>query len=454
MVAEIVTERSNIFHKIDLDQCTSFRSEPNCHWISILIADSLERFWEDYTMIDDFENFAKSEVRRESPAASRRGFLKAAAAAGAAISLGAMPALANGEIGYWAKDLSNEKLIDMFTTMLRIRWHERTMADKMITDPNYRGYNHFYAGQEAVAVGVCAALRNEGSFDQIDLVYSTHRPTGHALAKGVDMKLMAAENDFRATGLNNGYAAEMHLSDPSVGFIGADGMIGPGPVIATGSAFAIRARGSDQVVVNFGGDGTYATPHFHSALNNAALLKLPFIYVLENNLYHQYAHYSFSVPMKDIADAAAPYGIPSVVVDGQDVLQVYNAAKTAVERARAGEGATLIEAKTYRYYNHWGAPGAKPGELGAFGYDPLAISSFRPEREVRAWMARDPLDIYRNILIRWSVLDQVKADEIEAAAKKEVNEAFEWVSQQPLCKPEDGLKNVFVEGTVLPRQFG
>ena len=157
-------------------------------------------------------------------------------------------------------------------------------------------------------------------------------------------------------------------------------------MIATGSAFAIRARGSKQVVVNFGGDGTYATPHFHAALNNSALLKLPFIYVLENNLYHQYAHYSYSCPMKDIADAARTYRIPGVVVDGQDVFQVYNAAKTAVDRARAGEGPTLIEAKTYRYYNHWGAPGAKPGELGAFGYDPLAISSFRPEREVRAWM--------------------------------------------------------------------
>jgi pyruvate dehydrogenase E1 component alpha subunit len=287
-----------------------------------------------------------------------------------------------------------------------------------------------------------------------DLIYSTHRPTGHAIAKGVDMKKMVAENDFRATGLNGGYAAEMHISDPEVGFIGADGMIGPGPVIATGSAFAIKARGSDQVVVNFGGDGTYATPHFHSALNNAALLKLPFIYVLENNLYHQYAHYSFSCPLKDIADAAHTYGIPGVVVDGQDVIQVYNAARNAVERARAGLGPTLIEAKTYRYYNHWGAPGAKPGELGAFGYDPLAISSFRPEREVRAWMQRDPVDISRKILIDWGVLDAARADSIEAAAKQEVADAFAWAAEQPLCKPEDGLKNVFVEGTVEARQFG
>ncbi len=402
----------------------------------------------------------RSEVLQENtgsdwlPSTSRRTFLKGVAGAGAAVSLMSKSAWANGEIGFWAKDLPNDKLTEMFNTIVRIRWYERTMADKMITDPKYRGYNHFYPGQEAVAVGVCAALNNKGPFDQLDLVYSTHRPSGHAIAKGVDTKKMAAEYDFRATGLNGGYGGEMHIADKTCGFMGADGMIGPGYVIATGSAFAIRARGSKQVVVNFGGDGTYATPHFHSALNNSALLKLPFIYVLENNLYHQYAHYSYSCPMKDIADAAGTYRIPGVVVDGQDVFQVYNAAKTAVDRARAGEGPTLIEAKTYRYYNHWGAPGAEAGQLGAFGYDPLAISSFRPEREVRAWMQRDPVDICRNTLINWGVLTRARADEIEAAAKKEAIEAFAWADQQPFCKPEDGLKNVFVAGSVAARQFG
>ena len=400
-----------------------------------------------------------SELHQETTdtniaSATRRTFLRGLAGAGAAVSFGSKAAWADGEIGFWAKDLGNEQLIHMHTTIQRIRWFERTCVDKMLTEPGYRGYNHFYVGQEAVATGVCAALKNSGGIMEADFVYSTHRPSGHAIAKGVDVKKMAAEYDFRATGLNSGYGGEMHISDSSVGFIGADGMIGPGPVIATGSAFAFRARGSKQVSVNFGGDGTYATPHFHSTMNNAALLKLPFIYVIENNLYHQYAHYSYSCPMKDIAEAAKTYGIPGVVVDGQDVLQVYNAAKQAVERARAGEGPTLIEAKTYRYYNHWGAPGAKPGELGAFGYDPLAITSFRPEREVRAWMARDPVDISRNALISWKVLDRAKADAIEAAAKKEMVEAFAWADKQPMCKPEDGLKNVFVEGSVPPRQFG
>ena len=384
---------------------------------------------------------------------TRRGFLQVSGLAGAIAGLSAKVVRAEGQIGYFATDLPDDRLKDMLRTILRIRWHERTMADRMLSDPAYRAYNHFYAGQEAVATGVCAALRNDGPFDKIDLVYSTHRPSGHALAKGVDMKRMQAEMDFRSTGLNGGYGAEMHIADPSVGFMGADGMIGPGHVIATGSAFAFRARGSDQVAVVFGGDGTYATPHFHSALNNARLLDLPFIYVLENNLYHQYAHYSYSSPHTDIADAARAYGIPARVVDGQDVFAVYNAAKEAVDRARAGGGPSFIEAKTYRYYNHWGAPGAEVGKLGAFGYDPLAITSFRPEREVRAWMQRDPVDIARRTLIDWGVLDAAGADALEAEVKAEVAEAFAWAAEQPLCTPEDGVKHVFAEGEVLPRQI-
>jgi TPP-dependent pyruvate/acetoin dehydrogenase alpha subunit len=388
-----------------------------------------------------------------SSSTTRRTLLKGFAAAGAAVTF-ARNAWADGEIGYWAKDLPNEKLVDMYSTILRIRWFERTLADKQLGDRSFRNLIHLYAGQEAVATGVCAALNNKGPFNEIDLIYGTHRPTGHAIAKGVEMKKLAAEYNFKATGLNRGYAGEMHVADKSVGYMGADGIVGPAAVIAAGSAFAFRARGSKQVSVVFGGDGTFATAAFHSALNNASLLKLPFIYVVENNLYHQFAHYSYSCPLVDIATAANSYRIPGVVVDGQDVMQVYNKMKDAVARARAGEGPTLIEAKTYRYYAHWGAPGAQAGQLGSFGYDPQAITSWRPERELRDWLARDPVDICRNTLVSWGVIDQAKASAIEAAVKQEVADAFDWESKQPLCKPEDALRNVFVEGTVPARQFG
>jgi len=389
-----------------------------------------------------------------SASTTRRTLLKGFAAAGAAVTMASRVAWADGEIGYWAKDLPNEKLVDMYQTILRIRWFERTLADKQLSDRSFRNLIHLYAGQEAVATGVCAALNNKGPFEQLDVIFGTHRPTGHALAKGVEMKKLAAEYNFKATGLNRGYAGEMHLSDRSVGYIGADGIVGPAAVLAAGSAFAFRARGNKQVAVVFGGDGTFATPAFHSSLNNASLLKLPFIYVVENNLYHQFAHYSYSTPIKDIATAANTYRIPGIVVDGQDVMEVYNKTKDAVERARAGEGPTLIEAKTYRYYGHWGAPGAKVGEMGSFGYDPQAITSWRPERELRAWLSRDPVDICRNTLVSWGVLDQAKAAAIETAMKDEVKEAFEWEAKQPLCKPEDALKHVFTDGTVAARQFG
>ena len=405
-------------------------------------------------MSDDHQ-LTQGAAGSTSPAStSRRTLLKGFAAAGAAVTMASRVAWADGEIGYWAKDLPNEKLVDMYQTILRIRWFERTLADKQLSDRSFRNLIHLYAGQEAVATGVCAALNNKGPFEQLDVIFGTHRPTGHALAKGVEMKKLAAEYNFKATGLNRGYAGEMHLSDRSVGYIGADGIVGPAAVLAAGSAFAFRARGTKQVSVVFGGDGTYATPAFHSSLNNAALLKLPFIYVLENNLYHQFAHYSYSSPQKDIAVAANTYRIPGIVVDGQDVMEVYNKMKDAVERARAGEGPTLIEAKTYRYYGHWGAPGAKVGEMGSFGYDPQAITSWRPEREMRAWLARDPVDICRHTLVSWGVLDEAKATAIEAAMKQEVKEAFEWEAKQPLCKPEDALKHVFVDGTVAARQFG
>ncbi len=396
------------------------------------------------------ENTRKPSTR--SLSSDRRTFLQAMLGAGAAISLSSKAARA--DIDYWAMDLPNEKLIDMYSTILRIRWFDRTLADKQLSDRSFRNLIHLYCGQEAVATGVCAALNNKGPFGQIDVIYGTHRPTGHAIAKGVDMKKLAAEYNFKATGLNGGYAGEMHLADKSVGYIGADGIVGPAAVLAAGSAFAFRARGSKQVAVVFGGDGTYATPAFHSSMNNASLLKLPFIYVVENNLYHQFAHYSYSSPQKDIAQAANTYRVPGVVVDGQDVMQVYNRAKDAVDRARAGEGPTLIEAKTYRYYAHWGAPGAEVGKLGSFGYDPQAITSWRPEREMRDWLQRDPVDICRNTLISWGVLDEAKAGAIETAVRQEVKEAFEWEARQPLCKPEDALKHVFVEGTVAARQFG
>ena len=205
----------------------------------------------------------------------------------------------------------------------------------------------------------------------------------------------------------------------------------------------------------FAGDGTYATPHFHSALNNAALLKLPFIYVLENNLYHQYAHYSYSCPMKDIADAARHLRIPGVVVDGQDVIQVYNAAQDRGRPRARRRGADADRGEDLPLLQPLGRARRRSRASSARS----ATTRWRSPRsgrsaKVRAWMARDPVRHLPQHADQLGRVDRAHADAIEAAAKKEAIEAFAWADQQPFCKPEDGLKNVFVEGTVAARQFG
>jgi pyruvate dehydrogenase E1 component alpha subunit len=202
-------------------------------------------------------------------------------------------------------------------------------------------------------------------------------------------------------------------------------------------AAGFKARGTKQVAVCFGGDGQHASPYFHVALNEAAILKLPFVYVVENNLYAAFSYYKQETHLTDIADSAAGYQIPGVVVDGQNVLSTYSAAKEAVERARAGEGPTLIEAKA----------GIKVGQLGSFGLP------YRPDREVRAWMARDPLDIHKKALLTLGITTDAAAQELEEKAKAEVAAAFKFADESPVPKAEDALKHVYVAGTVAPRQL-
>lgn len=381
---------------------------------------------------------------------SRRAFLHGAVAAGVATAFFPTAIARAQGTSFRALELPNDQLLRMFDRMLEIRWFERTLADRTAQGkvPGYTG--HFYAGQEAVAIGTSFALNPD------DYVLSTHRAHGHALAKGVDMKKLAAEIFTKATGQNHGYGGTMHVADPSVGFLGADGIVGPGASFGTGAAFAIKVKGSKQVVLTYGGDGHYGSPHFHSALNEAVIAKLPFIYLVENNQYLQYAHYRMVTPFRDYTMAVRPLGIPAVVVDGQDVLAVYGAVKEAADRARGGDGPSFIEAKTYRYYVHSGAAGVTAGQLGGFGADPLLINvagQTRPEREVRAWMAKDPIDIFRQTLIGFGVLTAAVAEQREAAAKAKVAEAFQFADDSPVPRAEDGLKNVFADGTIPARHI-
>jgi pyruvate dehydrogenase E1 component alpha subunit len=366
-----------------------------------------------------------------------------AGAAVTAMSAGRMAKADNVKPYNFGQDLGPDVLKKMYNDMLIIRWHERTNADKRLAG-TYRGSGHLYAGEEACAVGCMANLRNTGPFEQLDYVLSTHRDHGDALAKGSSVREVAAEIAMKSTGLDHGFGATMHLSDRRTGLLVSDSIIGGSPIFGMGVASGVKAKGTDQVVVAFMGDGQWANPMFHTGINNAAIRDLPLIIFITNNQYLQYGHYSMTTKLRDLADSAAAYGIPGVVVDGMDVLAVYDATNTAVKRARAGEGPTLIEAKTYRYYAHSGVSGSKPGIMGQiFGPDSSAINAFRSEREVRHYLALDPIVKFRGTLIEWGVLDETAATKIETDVKAVIADAFDFADKSPVPNPQDALKYVF-----------
>jgi pyruvate dehydrogenase E1 component alpha subunit len=234
----------------------------------------------------------------------------------------------------------------LYRTMLTIRLFEQRVAREFRTG-EIPGFVHMYIGEEAVAAGVCANLVDG------DYVTSTHRGHGHCIAKGCDLGRMMAEIYGREDGLCKGRGGSMHIADFSRGMLGANAIVGGGVALATGAALAASVRGSDQVAVAFFGDGAANQGVLHESLNLAAIWKLPVIYVCENNGFAESTPSAYATSVPDVADRAPAYGIPGVVVDGGDVLEVYTAASVAVSRARAGDGPTLLEVKTYRFMGHF-----------------------------------------------------------------------------------------------------
>ena len=344
-------------------------------------------------------------------------------------------------------DLSETQLIEMYTQMLQIRWFDRTVADGMLTKRGYRAYGHFACGQEAVSVGCMMALVNKGPYP--DWMAGTHRSHAHALAKGADLKKMAAEIHMKAAGTNKGYGGSMHIMQADVGMMAESGIVGGGQIPAAGAAFGLKAAGKGQVSVCMGGDGHMNSPWTMPALMESAKFKLPFIYLIENNGYQASNPIEKCNPhLTEYVSVARGCNVPGEVVDGQSVLEVYSVVKRAVARARAGEGPTFIEAKTYRYYSHFGTGGAKPGVMGAFGL------SYRSDREVRHWLAKDPIDIHKNTLVNMGVLSADDASRIEKEQKQFVVEAFDWAEKQPNPIGSDGINNVFSGGpSIMPRQL-
>lgn len=381
---------------------------------------------------------ALMQEKKDTRGVSRRTFVKGLSTIGAGtifFSAGVAKQAKAQDGPAHVDPLSAEQLTAMYTDMLKIRLWESKIKD-LILMGGFRGVAHLYVGEEAIAVGVCNALRKD------DYIASNHRGHGHLIAKGGDLGLMLAEITHKATGYCKGYGGSLHITDMSLGILGMNGIVGASHLFAAGAAYGIKVKETDQVAVSFGGDGSIQGSFFTSAANSAAAWKLPWIGIIENNAFQIWVRYSDVYGIMDLARRADGYGIEGRVVDGNDVLAVYNVAKYAVEKARAGDGPTIIECKTYRWYDHYGAAGAKIGVDGAFGL------GYRSDRELRDWMAKDPIRRFREFLLSEKVLTAERADQIVAEVRQAVEDAAKFAEAQPVPKPEDGLLNVFAQGAV------
>jgi pyruvate dehydrogenase E1 component alpha subunit len=317
-------------------------------------------------------------------------------------------------------DIPRETLLLMYERMLKIRHFEDRVKD-LFAAGEIPGNVHLYLGQEAVAVGACAPLNDD------DYITSTHRGHGHIIAKGGDLSLMMAELYGKATGYNKGKGGSMHIADPRLGILGANGIVGAGLPIATGAGLSAKLRKSGQVAVCFFGDGASNQGTFHESINIAAAFDLPVVYVCENNLYAVGTRQRDVRKVEDIADRGVGYAIPGLAVDGNDVIAVYEACKEATDRARAGMGPTLVECKTYRWRTHFeGEP-----------------DTYRPPEEVEAWMKREPIAPYRQNLIEQGVVTEAEADKIKAGVLEELANAVEFARKSPLPEPESALDDLW-----------
>lgn len=274
------------------------------------------------------------------------------------------------------------------------------------------GAVHLYIGEEAVAAGVCANLRDN------DHITSSHRDHGHFLGKGGSLKGALAELMGRSGGVSHGCGGSMHLYDPAIGFLGGNGIIGAQIPLALGPAFAAKYRGEDGVAVAFFGDGAANQGTLYEAMNLAATWKLPALFVCENNLYAATTPACITFPCLDLARRAEGFAMPAVTVDGQDAIAVYEVARQAVERARAGEGPTFIEAKTYRYQGHCGA-----------------VAEHANPEECALWEQRDPLELLRARLLEDGA-DPASLEAVWQAVQSELAEAEAFAVSSPLPEPE------------------
>ncbi len=304
--------------------------------------------------------------------------------------------------------LDKVTLLHLYETMVTIRLFESHVKEEFAKG-RIPGFVHLYAGEEAVATGICTPLQEN------DTITSTHRGHGHCIAKGCDVDGMMAEIFGKATGLCKGKGGSMHIADVSKGMLGANGIVGGGPPLACGAALSAKVLGTDQVCVCFFGDGAAEEGTFHESLNLASIWKLPVVFVAENNGFAESTPVSYHCAIENIADRAASYGIPGASVDGMDVFAVYEAAQEAINRARRGLGPSLIECKTYRYNGHF------EGDQQLYKTDELQ----------KSMMERDPITNFRSLTTHQGLLTNEELDAIDARVKESIDHAVVFADQSP-----------------------
>lgn len=317
--------------------------------------------------------------------------------------------------------MKNKEWPGYLETMLKIRYFEEKVFELLARDL-IKGASHVYAGEEAVAVGAIAAIRED------DYITSTHRGHGHCLAKGGKLPEMLAELCGRATGYCKGRGGSMHIADVKSGNLGATGIVGSNIPVATGAGLSVKLRGTTQVVLCFFGDGAANTGGFHESLNMAQVWKLPVVYICENNLYGMSSAVKKVCSVKDIAVRGKAYDMPSEIVDGMDVLKVKEAVGKAVQRAREGKGPTLIECKTYRYYGHSRS-------------DPKI---YRTREEEAQWKKKDPIEAFRKKILEKGVMTEEEIKNLEEDLKRQVEKAAEYALKSPFPSPDTLTDDVYV----------
>lgn len=316
--------------------------------------------------------------------------------------------------------LSNEKIMDMYENMLKIRKFEES-AMNLFAEGQIPGFVHLYLGEEAVATGACANLNDD------DYITSTHRGHGHIVSKGGDLNLMMAELFGKETGYCKGKGGSMHIADATKGILGANGIVGAGHNIAAGAGLSVKYRGTDQVCVCFFGDASTNQSTFHEALNLTSIWKLPVVFVCENNGYGISLSQEKHQAVKDISDRAVAYNMPGITVDGNDVFAVNEAVDEAVKRARKKQGPTLIECKTYRHRGH-------------FEGDPTV---YRSDEELQEWLEKDPVKRMEAYLIENNVVSQEGMDALNVKVDREIGAAIKFAQESPYPTLESSVEDVY-----------